>query len=81
MHKATMHEAKTNLSELVKLAQKGEEVIITSGRDRKPVARVVAVPKVQASGRTPGLFKGVFQIGHDFDEPLPADELRAWSGE
>ena len=38
-----MHEAKTNLSALVELAQKGEEVIITSGRERRPVARVVAV--------------------------------------
>ena len=81
MRKATMHEAKTNLSELVELAQKGEEVIITSGRDRKPVARVVAVPKVETSGRVPGLFKGVFQIGKDFDAPLPADELRGWLGE
>jgi hypothetical protein len=33
---ATIYEAKTNLSELVKQAQKGETVIITSGRDRTP---------------------------------------------
>jgi prevent-host-death family protein len=81
MYKATMHEAKTNLSALVERAQKGEEVIITSGRDRKPVARVVAVAKVKTTGRIPGLFKGTFKIRHDFDKPLPADELRAWMGE
>ncbi|HEX4022829.1 MAG TPA: type II toxin-antitoxin system prevent-host-death family antitoxin [Acidobacteriaceae bacterium] len=81
MHKATMHEAKTNLSALVERAQKGEEVIITSGRDREPVARVVAMNKEKSKGRAPGLFKGVFKIGRDFDKPLPADELRHWMGE
>ena len=80
MHKATMHEAKTNLSALVELAQKGEEVLITSGRDRKPVARVVAVKKTKSRGRIPGLFKGTFKIRRDFDQPLPADELRLWNG-
>ncbi len=81
MRKATMHEAKTNLSELVEAAQKGEEVIITSGRDRKPVARVVAIPKTKMAGRVPGLFKGSFTISPDFDAPLPADELDAWDGQ
>jgi prevent-host-death family protein len=81
MHKATVHEAKTHLSELLNRARQGEEVIITSGRDRKPVARIVAVDGRKPAGRVPGLFKGVFAIGHDFDEPLPADELRLWTGE
>ncbi len=40
MIKATIYEAKTNLSELVKKAQKGETVIITSGREKKPVAKL-----------------------------------------
>lgn len=35
---ATILEAKTNLSKLVKKAQKGETVIITSGRAKTPVA-------------------------------------------
>lgn len=81
MHKATMHEAKTNLSALVERARKGEEVIITSGRAREPVARVVAVSKVKSRGRVPGLFKGKFKIRKDFDKPLSADELRLWMGE
>jgi prevent-host-death family protein len=71
MYKATMHEAKTNLPKLVLRAQKGEEVVITSGRDRKPVARLVAVDKAKITRRRPGLFKGVFRIRHDFDAPLP----------
>ncbi len=40
---ATIFEAKTNLSELLKKAQAGETVIITSGRDKKPIARLEAI--------------------------------------
>jgi prevent-host-death family protein len=79
--KATMHEAKTHLSALVERAQHGEEVVITSGRNREPVARVIAVSKTKLSGRVPGLFKGRFKIRHDFDKPLPASELDPWLGE
>jgi prevent-host-death family protein len=81
MYETTMHEAKTNLSALVKRALSGEEVIITSGRNKQPVAKIVPVTKPKRKGRVPGLFKGVFTIAADFDAPLPADELRLWSGE
>ena len=81
MHKATMHEAKTNLSALVERAQNGEEIVITSGRSREPVARVVAVSPAKSRGRLPGLFKGAFKIRRDFDKPLPPDELHPWLGE
>jgi prevent-host-death family protein len=37
---ASIFEAKTNLSRLVKEVQKGEVVTITSGRARTPVARL-----------------------------------------
>ncbi len=46
-------EAKTNLSELGKKAQVGETVIITSGRDKKPVAKLEAIhptPKQRIGG-------------------------------
>ena len=81
MYETTMHEAKTNLSALVKRALSGEEVIITSGRNKQPVAKIVPIAKPKRKGRVPGLFKGVFTIAADFDAPLPADELRLWSGE
>jgi prevent-host-death family protein len=77
---ATIFEAKTKLSELVRRAQAGEEVIITSGRDRKPVAKLQAIEpvKFQRLGicETPG-----WEIGDAFFEPLPEDELRLWNGE
>ncbi len=44
---ATIFEAKTNLSELLKKAQAGETVIITSGRDKTPVAKLEAIQPVK----------------------------------
>jgi prevent-host-death family protein len=80
MVKATIFEAKTNLSELVKKAQKGETVIITSGRDKKPVAKIEAIEhaKTKRIGfmETPG-----FEIPDSFWEPLPEQELALWNGE
>ena len=51
MTTATIFEAKTNFSELVKKAQKGEEVIITSGREKTPVAKLVAIEPVKKKPR------------------------------
>ena len=77
---ATIFEAKTNLSSLVKRACRGETVIITSGRNKEPVAKIEAyVPVVKkrlGARATPG-----FVLTEAFFEPLPEDELRLWSGE
>lgn len=82
MHSATIFEAKTNLSELVRRAQSGEEVIITSGRERTPVARLVAVePPPSLASRRIGFMEGEGSIGPEFFDPLPEDELRLWNGE
>jgi antitoxin (DNA-binding transcriptional repressor) of toxin-antitoxin stability system len=80
MHSATIFEAKTNLSELLRRAQLGEEVQITSGRERKPVARLVAIDPAPASRRV-GFLEGLGDVGPEFFDPLPEDELRLWNGE
>lgn len=80
MYSATIFEAKTNLSELLRRAQLGEEVLITSGRARTPVARLVAIDPVPKSRRI-GFLKGCGNVGPEFFEPLPEDELRLWNGE
>ena len=77
---ATIFEAKTHLSDLVKRAQKGQTIIITSGREKKPVAKIEAIEpvKVKRLGvrETPG-----FELTDAFWEPLPEDGLKLWNGE
>ncbi len=79
MSSATIFEAKTNLSQLIKQAQKGETVIITSGRDKIPVAQLGPVQPVKRKRlgalETPG-----FVLGPGFFEPLSSDELDLWDG-
>jgi prevent-host-death family protein len=79
MISATIFEAKTNLSQLVKQVQKGEVVTITSGRDKTPVARLEAIQPVRKKRlgalETPG-----FVLAESFFEPLPDDELDLWDG-
>lgn len=69
MKKANLHEAKTNLSKLVELALKGEEVFICKAG--KPVAKLVALGKKKKT-RKPGILKGKISIKKDFDE-LPEE--------
>jgi prevent-host-death family protein len=80
MPTATIFEAKTNLSKLVKRALNGEDVRITSGRERKPLVRLVPVDSQPASQRL-GFLEGLGDVGPEFFEPLPEDELRRWNGE
>lgn len=77
MSRVTIHEAKTHLSRLIEEVEKGGEVVI-SRRD-KPVARLVPVEAVKPE-RKPGRFKGQFELGPEFFEPLPEEELRLWEG-
>jgi prevent-host-death family protein len=77
---ASIFEAKTNLSQLVKEVQKGEVVTITSGRARTPVARLEAVQPV-AKKRLGALETPGFVLADAFFEPLPEEELRLWNGD
>lgn len=76
---ATIFEAKTNLSQLVKQAQKGEVVVITSGRTKTPVARLEAIQPV-GKKRLGALETPGFVLSEKFFEPLPEEELRLWNG-
>ncbi|TAK28765.1 MAG: type II toxin-antitoxin system prevent-host-death family antitoxin [Chloroflexota bacterium] len=67
--RVNMHKAKSDLSQLVAQALKGEDVIIT--RAGKPVARLVPI----YDERVPGLARGRVHLGADLEEPLPADIL------
>lgn len=76
---ATMFEAKTKLSKLVRQVQAGETVIITSGREKTPVARLEAMQPepVQRLGL---LADQNIVIPDSFWDPLPEEELRLWEG-
>jgi prevent-host-death family protein len=81
MTRVTVHEAKTHLSRLLEEVEKGGEVVI-SRRD-KPIARLVPIETVQPEvlpARRPGRMQGLIDIGPEFFEPLPDDELRLWEG-
>jgi prevent-host-death family protein len=75
---ATMHEAKTQLSKLVERALAGEEVILTHGRNRTPAVKLVPVQPPIMRERPIGLYKGQIDIGPEFFEPLPDEELELW---
>jgi prevent-host-death family protein len=69
----TVHQAKTNLSRLIKEAEKGTEVVITRGK--KPVAKLVAIP-IPSKKRIPGMLKGKIWSAPDAFDPLTDEELR-----
>jgi antitoxin (DNA-binding transcriptional repressor) of toxin-antitoxin stability system len=80
MPSATIFEAKTNLSKLIQRALQGEDVQITTGRERKPVVRLVAIEPIPTNRRL-GFLEGLGEVGPEFFDPLPEDELRLWNGE
>lgn len=71
-----VHEAKTNLSALLKRVEEGEE--ITIARAGKPIAQLVPV---KPKGPMPVDFeRGRIWMSDDFDDPLPPDLLAQFYG-
>jgi prevent-host-death family protein len=72
----TVHDAKTNLSKLIESAERGEEVIIARGKN--PAVRLVPIEPAPTK-RPFGLYKDeAFELGPEFFEPLPDEELALW---
>ena len=69
----TVHQAKTNLSRLIKEAQKGKEVIIRLGK--QPVVKIVPLTSV-AKKRVPDMLKGQIWSAPDAFDPLTDEEMR-----
>ena len=76
MPTATIHEAKTNLSKLIELAERGEEVLIARGK--KVVAKIVAIGPPPGKRRL-DVLRGKFKLSSKFFEPLPDDEVDSWN--
>lgn len=68
-----VHEAKTRLSQLLRVVEGGGEVEIL--RNGVPVARLVAV---RPGTRAFGAGRGEFAVPDDFDDPMTEAELAEW---
>ena len=68
-----VHQAKTQLSRLLKRAHEGEEIVLAKAG--KPYARLV--PLEEAQPRVPGIVDG--RVDKAFFEPLPETELKGWN--
>ena len=77
----SVHQAKTHFSKLLAQAANGEEVIITSGRSKKRIAKLSRVeePKRPLMGLAKDLLPN--PLPDSFFDPLPEEELRLWNGE
>jgi prevent-host-death family protein len=70
-------EARTQLSRLLALVEKGEEVVIA--RNGKPVAKLVAVEEPSPKGkRQLGTWRGRIVVPPEYFDPLPEDILKEW---
>lgn len=69
----TVHQAKTNLSKLIKEAESGKEVIIT--RAKMPVAKIVPITE-RPKKRVPGSMKGQIWAAPNAFDPLTDEELK-----
>ena len=72
----SVHDAKTNLSRLIERACEGEEIVIARGKT--PVVKLVRID-FEPPRRKFGAMKGRARVTPAFFEPLPEDELAAWS--
>ncbi len=73
----TVHQAKTQLSKLIALAEAGEEVVIARGDS--PAVKLTPVEAPVRKKRVPGRLKGQIALTDAFFEPLPDDELARWA--
>ena len=67
MTKLDISQAKSNLSNLLDLAIKGEEIVIT--QDNKPIAKMSPIGSVLRPLKR-GSAKGKVHMSDDFNEPL-----------
>lgn len=77
MATVNIYEAKTQLSKLVDLAAKGEDIVIA--RNGKPIARLTSL-KPEKRPLVLGLLEGKGWIAEDFDAPLPDEILAGFEG-
>ncbi len=76
MTEVGVHEAKTNLSKLLRRVAAGEEIIIM--RSGQPIAKLTPLAPIE--GRALGVDAGVYMVPEDFDAALPDEVLASFEG-
>lgn len=76
MTTVTLRIAKESLAELIERAEAGEDIVIV--RRGRPVARLVPFAHKASQSKGFGSMKGRVEIGPEFFEPLPDEEIEAW---
>jgi prevent-host-death family protein len=71
--RVSIYDARSRLSRLIDLAEKGDSVVIT--RHGRSVARIVPAIRVP---RRLGSLRGKIRVAEDFDAPLPDDLLSSF---
>lgn len=71
-----VHQAKTELSKLLKEVERGGEVVIA--RNGEPVAKLVPFPASGPKRFRVDTWKGRIHVAVDFDAPLTDAELAEW---
>ncbi len=74
----TVHQAKTQLTKLIAAALDGDEVIIARGDE--PLVRLTTLASPKTVPKF-GSMKGQIALTDAFFDPLPGDDIAAWSGE
>lgn len=64
----TIHEAKTNLSKLIRKVLAGEEVIIA--RNKTPLVKLVVLEEAQPERKLGGAAGMILYMADDFDAPM-----------
>jgi prevent-host-death family protein len=77
MVNVNIHEAKTQLSKLLRRVATGEVIVIS--RSGKPIARIVPFSESHKP-RPLGMDRGLYEVPDDFDAPLPDELLAAFEG-
>lgn len=75
--KVSVYEAKSKLSQMIKAALEGEEVVIT----RNGEETVKLTPVRKQKGDWIGMYKGQIKIHDTFDEPLDDETLAVFTGD
>jgi antitoxin (DNA-binding transcriptional repressor) of toxin-antitoxin stability system len=71
-----VHKAKSSLSQLIKLATEGENVLIGGyGKPQVMLTAITTKPKKRI-----GALRGKLIVPDDFDAPLPEDVLTSFNG-